>query len=41
MGGLKITEHSLIFSRKKLSKEEVRVEALPLKLPNRLIYFEF
>jgi hypothetical protein len=41
MGGLKITEHSLIFSRKKLTKEEIRVEAMPLKLPTKLIYFEF
>lgn len=40
-GGLKITEHCLIFSRKKLTKDEVKVEAVPLKLPNRLIYFEF
>ena len=38
-GAIKITEHSLVFSRQKLEREEVRVEALPLKLPNRLIYF--
>lgn len=40
-GNLKISEHSLVFSRKKLGKEDVKVEAIPLKLPNRLIYFEF
>ena len=41
MNGVKITEHSLIFSRRKLVKEEVKVEANPIKLPNKLIYFEF
>jgi hypothetical protein len=41
VGGIKITEHSVIFSRKKLSREEVRVDANPLKLPNKLIYFEY
>jgi hypothetical protein len=40
-GGVKIAEHSLVFSRRKLAREEVRVEAVPLKLPNKLIYFEF
>ena len=38
-GGIKITEHVLIFSRKKLKDEEVRVESIPLKLPNSIIYF--
>jgi hypothetical protein len=38
-GNLKISEHSLVFSRKKLGREDVKVEAVPLKLPNRLIYF--
>ena len=40
MGGLKITEHCMVLSRKKLTKEEVKVETVPLRLPNRLIYFE-
>jgi hypothetical protein len=40
-GGVKITEHSLVFSRKKLEKEEVKVEANPLRLPSKLIYFEY
>jgi len=40
-GGLKITEYSLVFSRKKLEKDEVKVEANPLRLPNKLIYFEY
>lgn len=41
LGGMKIIDHSVVFSRKKLTKEEVRVEAVPLKLPNKLIYFEY
>jgi hypothetical protein len=40
MGGLKITEHCMVLSRRKLTKEEVKVETVPLRLPNRLIYFE-
>ncbi len=40
-GALKLTEHSLVFSRKKLEREEVKVEANPLRLPNKLIYFEY
>ena len=39
-GGVKNTD-IVIFSRKKLEKEDVKVEATPLRLPNRLIYFEY
>lgn len=39
ISNIKIIEHSLIFSRVKLVKEDVRVDANPLKLPNKLIYF--
>ena len=39
-GGVKNTD-IVIFSRKKLEKEEVKVEANPLRLPSRLIYFEY
>jgi len=40
-GGVKITEHTLVFSRRKLEKEDVKVESNPLRLPSRLIYFEY
>jgi hypothetical protein len=40
VGGVKINEYSLVFSRQKLQRSEVRVLSIPLKLPSRLIYFE-
>ena len=40
-GGLKITEHCLVFSRRKLEREDVRVEVTPLRVASRVIYFEY